>query len=43
MRFCESVDNNIISRSTNIVTGATFGPYTVTDGVVDIPRSGVNR
>ncbi|MBV6522808.1 MAG: hypothetical protein MNPFHGCM_02958 [Gemmatimonadaceae bacterium] len=34
-------DNNIIPHSTDIVAGTSFGPYSVADGVVDIPRAGV--
>ena len=35
-------DNNIIPHSVDIPPGTSFGPYSLADGVVNIPRDGIH-
>jgi PKD domain-containing protein len=39
--FAGAWDNNIIPHSVDIPAGTPFGPYQLADGVVDIPRAGL--
>src|SRR6185503_10393062 len=35
-------DNNIIPHSVDVPAGTSFGPYSLADGVVNIPRDGIH-
>ena len=35
-------DNNLVPHSFDIAAGTAFGPYQVSDGVVNVPRSGLS-